>query len=349
MKILHISAFAYRGGCEKNCYHFINASLEHNHELIILGEKGPMTADWEQLGIIISHLKIVNKNIFSFNRQLKNYLKQRRYDYIICWSALRLPLQLNAIDKITNNIRVYLGNPISHNTFKDWVLNKLFPFSTQVILMACSNYVADTFKKSFYYKSFNLRTSLNPIKLPESFPVKNIDNKKFKIGMVARLDPIKDHKTVLKAFKLIKEAIPQSELHFAGDGILRKDLQRLASELGIEENTVFHGDVSDVYNLLNQWDIFVYSTTPKEGLGSVVAEAMANGLPCILCDLPMMHELAPVENSVLWFKPYNEIELYEKVYFLYNNPDLKESFSHSLFNYAKQYFGAKRFVFDYLK
>jgi glycosyltransferase involved in cell wall biosynthesis len=348
MNILHITAYAHRGGCEKNCYHFIKGNPENSHELIVLGEEGPMSNEWENLNIDIVHLHIINKNLFSFRNQLKQYLIGKQYDVVICWSGIRLPLQLNALRSVTSQIRVYLGNPLNHNPVKDYLLNLFYICSSKVVLMPCSQFVADSFKTQVYFKNFDFKVSLNPIELPAGMPKKQLDDTKFKIGMVARLDPIKDHTTLIKAFKIVSEKLPNAELHLAGDGILRESLKKLAQNENGKDKVIFHGDVQNVYNLLNQWNIFVYSTTPNEGLGSVVAEAMANGLPCILCDLPMMRELAPSGDLALWFKPGNDQELANKILELEKDISLQSKMSIASYNHAQTSFSSKRFIDDFL-
>jgi glycosyltransferase involved in cell wall biosynthesis len=46
-----------------------------------------------------------------------------------------------------------------------------------------------------------------------------------------------------------------------------------------------------VPEILGQSDIFVFSTTRQEGLGTVLLEAMAAGLPVIASDVPACREV----------------------------------------------------------
>jgi len=348
MKILHISAYAHRGGCEKNCYHFIAGSLDFQHELIVLGEEGPMSKDWKSLNVQMQHLSIVNHSLFSFGSQLKKVLIGKKYDLVICWSTIRLPLQLHALNGVTQQVKVYLGNPLGHNSVKDALLETIFKYSGEVVLMACSNYVANTYSKAAYFKQFTIQTSLNPILLPSAFPKKQLVEGQFTIGMVARLDPIKDHATVLKAFEIVSKQLQNVSLHLVGDGILRNNLEQQVATMHLSSRVVFHGDVSNVYDYLNEWDVFVYATTPSEGLGSVVAEAMANGLPCILSDLPMLRELAPEKELALFFEAGNATALAEQLLHLLPNHSARTSMGVAAYNHAQQYFGVERFVKDYL-
>jgi len=348
VKILHIVAHAHRGGCEKNCYHFIAGSGNYQHTILVLGEKGPMTTEWERQGVSIEHLSILQIGMFAFYKSLKKRLKNLQFDLVICWSTIRLPLQLAALKNITKEVRVHLGNPLNHNPLKDLVLHWLFPNKGHIKLMACSNYVANTYSTAPYYKQFAIQTSLNPIALPPIFPQKQLVEGQFTIGMVARLDPIKDHATVLKAFEIVSKQMQNVSLHLVGDGVLRNDLEQQVATMHLSNRVVFHGDVSNVYDYLNKWDVFVYATTPSEGLGSVVAEAMANGLPCILSDLPMLRELAPVEGLALFFEAGNAEALAKLLLHLLPNQAFRASMGAAAYQHAQENFGAKRFVKDYL-
>ena len=259
-----------------------------------------------------------------------------------------MPIQLNVLGQSATKINVYLGNPLNHNSWKDYVLGFLYPCKGKVKLMACSNYVENTYRSARYYNQFIIKTSINPVALPNQFPPKAVSPEKFKIGMVARLDPIKDHATLIEAFSLATMIIDNAELHLVGDGILRSTLEKHVESRKLKEKVFFYGDVKNVYEHLNRWDIFVYSTTPSEGLGSVVEEAMANGLVCILSDLPMLRELAPKPGLALFFEAGNATELSLKIKSLCENKEDAVKIGKAAYEYANLHFGVDRFIENYI-
>ena len=109
--------------------------------------------------------------------------------------------------------------------------------------------------------------------------------------MVARLDPIKNHAVLIKAFGELRNRWPRAELHLAGDGVLRAPLEELSRTLGVADAVRFCGSIGDVPAFLDRLDVFCYVTTDDEGMGSALAEAMARGLPCIANELPVMREV----------------------------------------------------------
>ena len=110
-----------------------------------------------------------------------------------------------------------------------------------------------------------------------------------RILMVARLDPIKDHSTLIRAFAAVYQSGWQLQL--VGEGPERPHLEALAHELGLDPASVLLGRRSDIPELLGQADLFAFSTTPAEGFGIALIEAMAAGLPVIASDVPACREV----------------------------------------------------------
>ena len=101
----------------------------------------------------------------------------------------------------------------------------------------------------------------------------------------ARLDPQKDHQTLLRAWKLVVERAPSARLLLVGDTQLGGNayvdgLKRLAAVLGIADAIVFAGVRDDVSDLMAACDVFVLSSR-WEGLGLVFLEAMRAGRPVV--------------------------------------------------------------------
>jgi glycosyltransferase involved in cell wall biosynthesis len=120
------------------------------------------------------------------------------------------------------------------------------------------------------------------------------------VGMVARLDAIKDHDTLLSAFRLLRLQIPEAELWIVGDGALRSSLEQRARRYGIGESSRFLGNRTDIPELLGQMDVYAFSTTRDEGFGIALIEAMAAGVPIVATDVPACREvLADGEGGIL--------------------------------------------------
>lgn len=100
------------------------------------------------------------------------------------------------------------------------------------------------------------------------------------IGIVAMLRPEKDHRTLLRAMRMVLDEIPDAHLVIVGDGPLRAELEDLTARLGIADNVHFAGTRSDVGEVLPALDVFVLSST-TECFPIAVLEAMACGVPVV--------------------------------------------------------------------
>lgn len=107
---------------------------------------------------------------------------------------------------------------------------------------------------------------------------------------VGRLEPQKDHETLLAAFARVHDARPHARLLIAGDGGLAAPLRQQAAAIGDGTAARLVGARSDVPDLLAAADGFVLSSR-WEGLPNVVMEAMAAGLPVVATDVGGTREL----------------------------------------------------------
>ncbi len=97
---------------------------------------------------------------------------------------------------------------------------------------------------------------------------------------VARLHPVKDQATLLRAVARVATSHPSFVLDVVGDGPERARVQALARDLRIERHVHFVGYQRDVLGYLTRAAFFVLSSL-TEGLSMTIIEAMAAGLPVI--------------------------------------------------------------------
>jgi glycosyltransferase involved in cell wall biosynthesis len=99
---------------------------------------------------------------------------------------------------------------------------------------------------------------------------------------VGRMDTMKDFPTLLRAFKLLLERIPQARLAILGEGELRPGLESLVSELGITERVWMPGFEPNPYKYMTKATVFTMSSAFGEASPLVLSEAMYLGRPVVL-------------------------------------------------------------------
>jgi len=161
------------------------------------------------------------------------------------------------------------------------------------------------------------------------------------IGMVARLNAIKDHDTLIRGFALVKEKIPKVVLWIIGDGQNKLHLENLARELNVETQVIFWGSRSDVPELLGQMDIYAFSTTSDEGFGIALIEAMAAQLPIIASDVAACREVLANGQAGLLVSPKNPEAWANTLYQLLVSQEQRKhwgekGFTHALSDYTSQ-------------
>lgn len=109
-----------------------------------------------------------------------------------------------------------------------------------------------------------------------------LSNKKV-IGHVGRFMRQKNHTFLLKVFAKIYKKDSDAVLILLGDGNLVEAMKKLANELGVADRVHFIGNVENVNEWYNAFDVFVLPSV-WEGLPVVGVEAQANDLPCIFSD-----------------------------------------------------------------
>jgi glycosyltransferase involved in cell wall biosynthesis len=99
-----------------------------------------------------------------------------------------------------------------------------------------------------------------------------IESDEVAIGMVARLDPQKDHANFLSAADIVAMGCPQARFILVGRG---------TETLPARDRFLTLGERRDVPRILRGLDLVVLSSAYGEGFPNILAEAMATGIPCV--------------------------------------------------------------------
>lgn len=155
------------------------------------------------------------------------------------------------------------------------------------------------------------------------------------IGTVARLVPIKDIGTFLNAARIVLEEIKDAFFVIAGDGYLRKELEKMALELGILKNVFFLGMRDDLDIIYPDLDCFVLSSL-NEGLPVSIIEAQASALPVVATRVGGVSTLVSSDNGIL-VSPKDPHSLADGIKTIILNKDIAKKMGENGMETSKRY------------
>ena len=118
----------------------------------------------------------------------------------------------------------------------------------------------------------------------EKFKIENkLQEDNLIIGHIGTFKESKNQKFLLKIVKVLKERNKDVKLLLVGDGSMRDELETMCKDFDISDKVIFTGTRDDIDVILNSMDVFVFPST-FEGLGLVLLEAQAAGLPCVVSE-----------------------------------------------------------------
>lgn len=142
------------------------------------------------------------------------------------------------------------------------------------------------------------------------------------VGMISCLKPQKSPLDYIKACIKVYDKAKDVNFLLIGDGVLKKECQRLLKKSPVNERFVFTGWRRDVSDILDILDIFVLSSK-WEGLPICVIEALYKGCPVVATDIGGTNELVRNGYTGYLTKPGVYDDMSEKILNLLKD---KESF-----------------------
>ncbi len=263
-----------------------------------------LAQEFKALGIECIFLAISKKGYWRYLELAWNiFIVARKYEPT---ALLSMPLGWHSIIAVgarlggVTSVVAHVGNYPDPATGRAFVkfrflvqLGRLFTDR----LICCSHYVQKGAVKHFGVRKSETAVIYNGV--PEgdftanfSVPTQRDGGARvFTIGMVARLEKHKDHMTLIRAAKILRDRGRNIVVKLIGDGGQRDVLQQLIDAEELSETVLLLGTRSDVAAVLMELDLFVFSTTPDEGFGIALVEAMLAGVPIVASDVGACREI----------------------------------------------------------
>lgn len=335
MKIAYLLGSLNRGGSETLMLDvFRNASSEKLNCIGIYRKSGVLEKEFQNTGIAMFFLSFAQNKI-SYLYKLRRLLKQERInivhaqqflDAFFAWfvcigTGIRIVLTTHGYDFNENRIE---------KKMHQFVLNH-----TDV------NFFVSQFQCNYYINKYRLKPQkqivvYNGISFRkfETFDFKSIrdelglDDKTLLIGSVGNFNEVRDQYSLCRFAKLLSEKFIDFHLIFIGETVDNKFYRYDQCVSFCETNSLmkyisFLGSRSDIPNILNQLDAFVYASD-HDTFGIAVVEAMAVGIPVFVNDWGVMTEIAENGKFATLYKTKDETDLLEKfMTFLLNSNHYK--------------------------
>jgi glycosyltransferase involved in cell wall biosynthesis len=166
--------------------------------------------------------------------------------------------------------------------------------------------------------------------------------------MVARLDPIKDHRTAIRACVQAASHVPGLRLVLIGDGPERESIETFIREQRLEHLVRLLGTRDDVPRLLTAADTLLL-TSVSEGVPLTLIEAMAAGVPVVSTNVGSIADIVLHGTSGLLAPARDHATLAEHLIQLGCAKDLRTKFGQAGRAQAVTDFSEARMMEQYCK
>ncbi len=251
-------------------------------------------------GNIVRIKKIEEIGAGKYIKYLTKIFKDGNYDVIHSHTFLHSGFVMKAAKNAGIKIRIAHSHSAMDHFEKNlkYKLKKLF-LQKMIIknashIIACSTEAGEClFGEKFKKKGIVLK---NPVRIQEieniASDIENINNLKEKynimdgqlvIGHIGRFVDIKNHKFLLQIAKEMKKRNIQFKMFFIGDGENFENIKNQVDELNLDDCIVFTGNIKNVYEYINIFDIFLLPSL-YEGLPLTAIEAQGFDVKCLISD-----------------------------------------------------------------
>ena len=304
MKVIHLISGGDTGGARTHVYSLLKYLGQIIDVQLVCFRGGDFADGAAALGI---PTMVLGKGFLANLGALKRIIRDGEYDIVHCHGSmanvmgamLRPSVHVPVISTVHSDYRLdYLGRPFAravYGTLNTWALH-------QLDYRVC---VSDPIRQRLIDRGFEpnrLFSIYNGLDFSHVVPKTDraayfaqfgytVHEGDVIAGIAARLDPVKDIPTLLRAVALAKKACPQLRLAIAGDGKERKKLEALTKELDLEDSVFFLGWVNDLDSFYGALDINTLSSVSEafpyalpEGARAHLATVASNvgGVPAII-------------------------------------------------------------------
>ncbi len=307
MKIMHLISGGDVGGAKTHVISLLEQLNRTQDVELVCFMDGPFAQEARDCGIPTRVLK--KRSLPHIARELKKYLKNRNFDILHCHGSkanvasvlMGRNVSCPVISTIHSDPRLdYMGRPAAN-----WTIGLM----NRVALRLRDAWVpvSDEMKARMELRGYDggrMWPIYNGVPFPKQLPCKprqeylqslGLDwtGEHVIYGIAARIDPVKDMTTLVRAFAKTVAAAPNARLLIAGIGDQEEEIKALARELcpaGTVHFAGWVGDMNSFYHALNVnmltsiSETFSYAITEGARMYCATICTAVGGLPKVVID-----------------------------------------------------------------
>ena len=331
IKVIHLISSLRRGGRERQLATLFKYLREDNVRPKLLCFNYSKESYVEEYGLEVDYIKA--KNPVSRFFEIVKYIRKEQGDILWTWGGFEASYGLAA--SLVTSVK-HVNGSIRHGILSP----KLSQYWRMLILHLSR------------YRVANSGAGLRANKLRKGFIWYNGIDKKFvrkenygtnrvlQLVSVANLVPYKDYFTTLNALAGLKKHGYAFNYWIIGGGPMKQEVEAYIEKLGLRNEVKLLGKISNVNEYLVKADIFIHSSR-GEGCSNAILEAMFTGLPIVASATGGTPEIVSPENGFL-FEYKNEKQLFDKLKYLFDNPEKIEKMGRKSIEIGKSNFSTEK-------
>ncbi|MFD0713725.1 glycosyltransferase family 1 protein [Paenibacillus sp. GCM10027626] len=336
IKVLHVVGKMHPGGIETllmNVYRHIDRERFEFHFAVQTEERAFYDEEIEQLGGTIIRQPHPQKGLARFRRQLEaNIRRHGPYDAVHSHIFSFSGYVLKICKDMGIPVRISHSHTVHRSEVKSLLRKAYLAYMRHLIrrnathLLGCSRTSCESLFGADCWNDPRVDVFPNAIALEPyaTLPAERSALRE-RIGLdkgaaplfahIGRFQEMKNHPFLLDRFAEFAQSSPDARLILIGDGPQRLHIEERVRELGLASQVVFLGQRKDIPELLGAVDGFILPSL-IEGLGIVVIEAQAAGVPCLVSEavpkeadlnLGLVRQLRLDDTPQLWVEAMQQL------------------------------------------
>ncbi len=347
MNIILLVAGGDIGGGKTHILSLAKRLSDTNDVLLLSLRSGVLTEEAQQMGLTVR----ISQNGWRVKKDIASLLSaidSFRPDVIHCHGAkanmfgalLKLFRRVPVITTVHSDPKLdYMGAP--HKQYTYGLINEL--------ALKCMDFymaVADRMELTLIQRGFDpqsIFTIYNGLDFSraKTGPRPSRPEGDLVVGVAARLTPVKDIGTLIRAFAKAWQRNPRLLLSIAGNGEDEDMLRQLARDLGVEHRVRFEGWISDIQEYFSNVDINVLSSVSETFPYSLLEGAYTH-CPAIASRVGGIPTLIQHGETGFLFEPGDVDSFAEYIYQLSVDEPLRQWLAENLFEKARKEFSLDR-------